>query len=211
MQFSIILAVTLWFGQPHGSLAVWWNAHWPYLRQLAIRKNISAAIQAIGALVTFYGLLRAYLRATYNQTVTERITSWVTKAWGRLLKLPQTITLSGIPSSAAFGRLGITQTPPPHNVDITQNLHEQIKRLAQYVHDRTDESSKMALDITKLTLEVDGVKDAVSELECKMREHTTSEIQAFDNKLDSKQALDLTWAIWGILVSFVGTVLSLGT
>ncbi|MCA2241157.1 hypothetical protein JF781_02110 [Mycobacterium sp. WUMAC-067] len=107
--------------------------------------------------------------------------------------------------------MGVTQTPPAHIIDITQSLDEQVKRLVQYVNDRTGEASEMAINITKLRLDIDGVKDTVTELERNMKAHTATQIQTFDRNLDSRQALDLTWAIWGLLVSFVGTASGFGT
>lgn len=209
---ATIFAATVFVGQhtdPHGSAAVWWNSQ--YARHLFSRKNAAAEIQAFGALITFYGLLRAYLRATYDQTVTERIATWITQVWGRLLKLPQTIIVSTIPSTSRVGRPGIVQTPPPHQVDITLSLSEQIAQLAQYVNDRTNEASQMAINTTKLELDIHGVKEEMMDLERKLKVHMDTQIQAFDRNLDSRQALDLTWAIWGLLISFVGTAWGFGT
>ncbi|MEE3753359.1 hypothetical protein [Mycobacterium intracellulare] len=209
---AAILAATVSVGQHTGSAAIGWNAHWLFVRHcLLSRKNIAVEIQAMGALVAFYGLLRAYVRATYAQSVSVRIVNGIKMFWGRLLRLPQTITVPTIQSTAKFGRVGVTQTPPAHIIDITQSLDEQVKRLVQYVNDRTGEASEMAINITKLRLDIDGVKDTVTELERNMKAHTATQIQTFDRNLDSRQALDLTWAIWGLLVSFVGTASGFGT
>ncbi|OMC32012.1 hypothetical protein A5739_11370 [Mycobacterium colombiense] len=213
-SIAAILATAVLVGhhvEPQGSVALWWDAHWQLIRHCALsRKNIAVEIQAVGALIAFYGLLRAYVRARYRQSVSERIVRWIKIVWGRLLHLPQTITLTGIPPARNFGRMGVTQSPPPHSVDITQSLHEQIRHLAQYVNDRTGETSKMAIDITELKLGFDGLKDSMSDLASEMREHTTNEIHSFNKQLDSTQALDLGWAIVGLLISFAGTVWGYG-
>jgi hypothetical protein len=44
-----------------------------------------------------------------------------------------------------------------------------------------------------------------------MLDYMETQIQALDNKINRTQVLDLTWAIRGLLISAVGTLLSFGT
>lgn len=211
---TIYLAGSLLFGQRQGSLAVWSHdlgqSYWLQHRVLA-RKNVATGVQALGALVTFFGLANAYVRAKYDETVWKWITDWAIRIWRTLLRKPRDVTIHAGTAHATFGVHGYASGYVTHNVDITLPLQEQIKRLADFVNRRSKESGEMGSMIRKLQHELEQVKDAASGLRRDLLAHIEAQIKQLDDRIDGIQALDLTWAIWGLLISFVGTVLSFGT
>ncbi|OMC57429.1 hypothetical protein A5747_03435 [Mycobacterium sp. IS-836] len=210
------LALALWCAQPHGSLAVWWNPHWPYLRHLLARKG-ATAIQAVGALIAFYGLARAYLRAKYDLRVWQwakrgvaRLAGRVDRLWRALLRKPLDATVHVGRASASYAwmpspAVGVSNAV----VDFTLPLQEQIKRLTEYVNKKAEQAAEMQGNIARLQRDLEKARDKTSELKRETWAHIETQIQQLNDRLNNIQALDLTWAIWGLFITFVGTVLSL--
>lgn len=61
-----------------------------------------------------------------------------------------------------------------------------------------------------LERELREARYVTSELERKIVAHIETRIQELDDKINRVQVLDLTWAIWGLLISFVGTAWGFG-
>jgi hypothetical protein len=214
---SATLATALLLGQPHGSLAVWsaeLGAHhyWPHLRHLLARKNCATAIQALGALITFYGLGSAYVRAKHDQTVGAWIKTRVERVLAKLFRRPRDNMTIHAPTAYGTFRFGMSASGlVTHNVDISLPLQEQIKRLAQFANNRAREAAEVVKKLGALERDFGKLEHGTAELERNLLEHMETQIRELDNRLDSIQALDLTWAIRGLFISFVGTVLSFGT
>lgn len=208
-------AATLLIGQPNGALAATSNElhrqHWPYIRHALSRRNIATTVQAIGALITACGLAHAYTRAKNNQTPTQWLRAEAKKTWNKTLRRtppPRRHTGSGhgtITSlTTASGRL-------VHTVDITQSLHEQIKRLATFVNNRTRDAAKLETKVAGIEHELRKIRDESSQLEARMWAQIEARIQDLNDRLDRVQVLDLTLAIRGLVISLAGTLWSLGT
>ena len=214
-SISLALAAALVLGQPRGSLAL--LSHdlardcWPHLRPLLARKNCATATQAVGALITFYGLGRVYVRAKYGLTIASWAKRGIKRLWAKLLHRPPEVAVRSGSAQGTFGLHVVAIGLVTHNVDITLSLQEQIKRLAQFVNNRSREAADMEKKITDLERELRQARDETSALERKALAHIETQIEQLSDRLDSIQVLDLRWAIWGLFVTFVGTVVSFGT
>ena len=178
---SVTLAAALLLGQPHASVAVWSRElallYWPHVRHLLARKNCATAIQSLGALITFYGLGQAYIRAKHNETVEAWAKRSIKRIWRTLLRRPRQATTHSGTAHGTFGFHGYAVGYVTHNVDITLSLHEQIKRLAQFVNSRSREAAQMESTIADLQQEFRQARDATSELERKTLAHIETQIQ----------------------------------
>ena len=207
---SLTLAAALVLGQPRGSLAVWSGElahHWPHLRHLlrllVARKNCATATQS---LVAFYGLGRAYIRAKYDITVT----AWI--LWRVFRRKPRGKDILISPGSAFIGIGTLSATAYAQIVlDPKLKLRDQIKQLAVFVNNRSQEAAERDKRITDFGRELRRAQVATTELKRAMLDYMETQIQALDNKINRTQVLDLTWAIRGLLISAVGTLLSFGT
>jgi len=206
---SLALATALLLGQPHGSLAVWshYLAHddWVQLRVLA-RKNIATTIQAIGALIAFYGLWRAYIRAKYDITVP----AWI--VWKAFRWEPSSGDYLASPRSA-FGGKGDLDAPvyPQFVFNPKHRSRQQINQLARFVNERSKALGALDKQLRNLTAELRAAEFATADLEQKTLERIEAAIKALDDRLDRKQGLDLRVAIWGLLITFGGILWGLGT
>jgi len=205
--FSAISAGVLLF-QPDGTLAHW-SAELvrdPYIRHMFARKNGATAIQAIGALIAFYGLGRAYIRAKWDVTVTE----WI--LWRVFGCNPRGKGITVSPRSALLLRPELSATAyAQFPLDSSLPLQEQIIRLSRFVNDRSRDGAAIQVAINNLRRELSRAELATTGMRQEILGRIETEVKALNDKLDSKQVLDLGWAISGLFISFVGTVLSLGT
>lgn len=210
---SLTLVAGLVLGQPRGSLAAWsadLAHHWPHLRHLlrllVARKNVATAIQAVGSLIAFYGLGRAYVRAKYDITVT----AWI--LWRVFRRKPRGKGITVAPGAALILRPELSATAYAQIVlDPKLKLRDQVKQLAVFVNNRSQEAAERDKRITDLGRKLRRAQVATTELKRDVLDRIETEVKALNDKLDRKQVLDLGWAIWGLFVTFVGTVLTFGT
>ncbi|PJE23681.1 MAG: hypothetical protein CK431_10025 [Mycobacterium sp.] len=209
------LAAALLLGEPHGSLAFasreLQRDDWPYIRHALSRKNISTGIQAVGALITFYGLGRAYTRARNNQKPGQWLYAQAKRAWNKLLRRTRRPMHHVGSATLAISAEGSASFAALHKVDITQSLHQQIKRLAAFVNKRSLELTETEIKVAGIERELRQMQAEAVELERRTWTHIQSQIQDLNQRLDRVQVLDLTWAIWGLFISFTGTLWSFGT
>jgi uncharacterized membrane protein (UPF0136 family) len=189
---SLTLAAALVLGQPHGSLAAWSHdlarLYWPQLRHLAARKNLAAATQAVGALVTFYWLGRAYIRAKYDITVT----AWI--LWRVFRRKPRGKDITVTPGPAFMLRTELSATAYAEIViDPKSRLRDQIKQLAAFANSRSKEAAERDKRITDLGRELRKVRAETSELERKTLAHIETRINELSDRLDRIQVWDLRW------------------
>lgn len=97
--FWLLLYVSsFWLWDRTGDFASW-SEHlasddW-LLHRVLERKNVATIIQAVGAFVAFYGLLRAYVRAQFGLTgagLALRIGAARQRAWARLVSRQRAVT-----------------------------------------------------------------------------------------------------------------------
>lgn len=208
---SLTLAATMLVGRLHGNGAVWWNAHWALIRHLIARKNCAAAIQAVGALITFYGLLRAYLRAKYDQPIRTWLKNRVETALRTLFRCPRQVTPTSGSAAATYGwTVGPAYGFSGHQVDITLTAREQIKQLAEHVNKRSREAIAMQKSVDDLGRDLKRLADGAVELERSLLARFETRLDQFDGRLNTTQVLDLTLAIWGLGITFAGTLLGFG-
>jgi hypothetical protein len=157
------------------------------------------------------GLARAYVRAKHDLSIGQ----WIGRGFERaLVVLRLKLRDVTIHVGAARGAIRFEARASghvEHHVDISLSLHEQISRLADFVNTRAREAARMSTKIADVERELDRVRHETSELERRTLAHMESQIQQLNDRLDGIQVLDLTWAIWGLFLSAVGTVLSFGT
>jgi hypothetical protein len=132
------LAGALLLGQRQGIFvaAVWplYLAHDDWvLHHLLARKNCATAIQAVGSVVAFLGLWRAYLRAKYKMSIRE----WI---WWRLGHEPSSgditvspgtaVVIRPVLSATAFAKFVYNpwQTPRPQSNDWPDSSTTAAKR-----------------------------------------------------------------------------------
>ena len=99
---AIVLAAVLLIGlhtEPKGSLAQWsqslghsrWPHVWHWLRSPG-RKGWATIVQLVGAVVTFYGLGIAWMRAKHGVTVAglaKGLWAWIWSTWRKSLAGPE--------------------------------------------------------------------------------------------------------------------------
>jgi hypothetical protein len=98
-----------------------------------------------------------------------------------------------------------------HNPDPSFSLQEQIQMLAQFVNDNARTVAEHGGLIADLQGKLRELEAGTATLERNLLERIEIRLDEFDDRLNTKQVLDLRWAIAGLAISFVGTVLSLGT
>ncbi|OBJ53722.1 hypothetical protein [Mycobacterium asiaticum] len=212
---SAALAAALLLGEPHGSIALasrdLQRNDWPYIRHALSRKNIGTSIQAAGALITFYGLGRAYLRTNSNQTPMQWLRDIAKKAWDKLSGNKPSPRAHHGSAHATIGWHATVSLEAMHKVDITLSLQEQIKRLATFVNNRSREATQTETRVAAIERELGKIRDDARLLEQNMWTQIDSQIKELNSRLDRVQTLDLTWAILGLFISFAGTLWSFGT
>jgi hypothetical protein len=190
--------------QPHSSLAVWsehvaHDCYWPQWRPHLSRKNCATVVVMVGSFIAFYGLLRAYVRSKYDQTIFEWI--FYKRRWGDITIVPAT----------AIGHLELSgMAHATFTLDPKQTVREQLKALAQFVNDRSAETDGLQKALTEIGREIRKLRTEASELERKTLEHIESRIDQLDSKINRTQVLDLTLAIWGLFITTIGIALGLG-
>jgi septal ring factor EnvC (AmiA/AmiB activator) len=97
------------------------------------------------------------------------------------------------------------------NLDTTQPVQEQLKRLADFVNNRSKESDFVQQKLIELGRELRQIRDQTAELERKTLERIQTQINELDQKINRTQVLDLIPAIVGLGISFLGTIFGLGT
>lgn len=203
------LAAALLLGHPHGSLANW-SAHlshdyWPQLRPALARKNVATVIQAAGSLIAFYGLLGAYLRAKHNMTVWDWVLwrlGWTHRGQDVTYSITGALVIKPVLSAPVYGRFVYKPW---------QRSRAQLKRLAIFVNDRSQEGAAQDKRIDDLAKELQKAVIGSSDLKREILERIESKLKELDDKLNRKQVLELTWAIWGIGITAVGAVAGFGT
>jgi hypothetical protein len=192
------------------------------LHHVLARKNVATGILAVGALITGYGLLSAYLRARYDERVGQWIRRVAKNAWRtlrralRALRTLRRVTMSasfrGAPTTASVPVGGAAPTVYTQFVfNPTSSLSDEVARLVDVVNDHSREGAERDRLIGGLRHDLNQAQLATTTLGQQLADRIEAEIKELNDKLNKKQVLDLRWAIGGLFITFIGILCGIGT
>lgn len=161
---------------------------------------VSTTVQLVGTLVTAYGLLYAYGRAS---RLPARIKGW----WARIRRQRRDITIEvqTIPSSAgAF--------PPDvrveFNLDASATTDEKLAELERYVRELRCMFTEVNFAISRLEKAIQEAKQHADAAAAQALADAKAELKRFGEQLNDLQAVDLRIAAAGAFIMAVGYVVS---
>ena len=157
-------------------------------------------IELVGTLVTAYGLLYAYGR---TQGWAAQIGDW----WAKIRGIsPRKHT------GAAFGSAGTLSVTAvgyePLTLDAKLPLPEQLAQVENHVNKLGLRFGPLQADIARLDRAIEQAKVHGDTVATQVLADAKREIQRFGDRLDELQAIDLTWAVRGVLITALGVFLS---
>lgn len=203
--------------EPKGSLAQWSqslaDSVWHWLRSLS-RKDWATNVQLLGAVVTFWGLWTAWLRAKHRETpwsLVKRVGTRIAERVAGMFGRPRGVVV-GVSAASLIGIGSTASAFLTFNIDNSVSTAENLERLADFVN-RLSGNTILQLEQQIVTLR-DDIKEArahASDLASKTLTHIEQQIDYLQQELDTKQVLDLKWAIWGLFITVGGIAWGLGT
>jgi hypothetical protein len=183
---------------------------WLWHRVLA-RKNWTATVQAVGSLIAFLGLWRAYARARYDLTVPGWLKSVADRLWRWICRKPrrgQDIVIAA-PTMTAHVEASATAYVT-FVLDTTLTVEEQIAGLVQFVNDRSKDGVGVQNKLVELGRDLRNLQSRASEIERNTLQRIDSRITELDDKINRTQVLDLIPAIVGLGITAFGTLFGIG-
>lgn len=165
----------------------------------------STTMQLVGTLVTGFGLLYAWARAT---RFWSRTWPRIERLLARLFEWPQHQVVR--PGGAAMGLFGWEPSVfVGLGLDRTLTVEDQLTQIERYINTNlAQEFKSVSVSLGRLRRELEQAKaqseQAIAEAEAKAQKA----IRDLESRLDATQALDLSWAIGGLFVTAAGTFLS---
>lgn len=170
----------------------------------------ATTLQFVGALVTFLGLLWAYVRARTGLGLWEMLDGGWSRAirwwdWARGRKrhviirpapMKMTLTMGTPRVTVVFARL---QRDWP--------IEDQLEQLADAIRNVQKRFKPIYADIGRLRQEIEELRSLAESSAQQTIQHIEHKVKKLNADLARGQRLDLKWAIGGLLISTVGTVL----
>lgn len=193
LVFGLMLYIAIfWLSDRHGTFALWSvqlaSDDWLQHRVLA-RKNIASVIQIVGSVIAAIGLLSAYVRTKYHLSVPQ---------W---LQVSAHLTLRPELTATAYVTF---------NLDPNATVQEQVKDLARFVNDRSRDTVFVDEKFIEIERKLRILRSDLDDLERNTMQRTDSQLHKIQARAYETDALDLTWAIWGIVIIAIGTAWGLG-
>jgi len=166
----------------------------------------ATSMQLVGTLVTGFGLLYAWVRATgVWSRHWPRIKMWL--AWWLFGKpFDQSLYPAGIDATLKGGRpypwvrLGLDRTKP---------IKHQLEHIVQYINTELRRALKgIDTEIGRLRDQLEEMRIDSEVAEQQFRAHMQAQIDELAARLDRTQILDLSWAIGGLFITAIGIFLS---
>jgi hypothetical protein len=162
-------------------------------------------VQLLGTLVTGFGLLYAWARATrFWGRTWPRIKRWWAQLWGRPVNQvvrPAGFTggLVGLEAEVMVG-LGLDRSLP---------LQEQLLQVERYINTRLpQELTGLSRRIREVRRELQDADSRSQQAVAQAKAQAQAGLKELAARLDSTQALDLSWAIVGLFITAMGVFLS---
>jgi hypothetical protein len=207
--------------EPKGTLAQWSQTlastvgpHlWHWVRSTS-RKDWATIVQLVGAVVTFGGLWTAWLRAKHGETIRslgKRLAKRIAERVVRILGIPRGVVIPVEAASAiAIGSTAFFTLT--FGIDRTKSTVENFERLVDFVN-RLSGNTILQIEqqIDELRRDIKDARAHASDLASRTLAHLEQRIDYVQKELDTKQVLDLRWAIYGLLITVIGIGMSYGT
>jgi hypothetical protein len=191
-------------------------AIWSLALEIPDLKWWSTTLQLVGAVVAFLGFSGAYVRAECGLTLRAwvwqqllRFARRVKLLWDRLRHKPIIIRVqAGAGATMGAGTPLVATYPSPLVLDQTLPLEQQVAQLADYANKLQQAVPKLKQEIHRLDGRIDEAQAGASELAEKLLAHLRDAIDQLSKRLNEAQVLDLRWAIFGLAITVVGTLMS---
>jgi hypothetical protein len=143
---------------------LWRCVRWPSSGKIANCRNRRVALPESRRSESgvSHGLLRAYVRARYDLTVTGWLKSVVDRVWRWIRRKPRRVDIVISPATATIRVETGASGYVTFNLDTTQTVQEQLKRLAEFVNNRSKESNFVQQNLIELgreTRQMRGIGD----------------------------------------------------
>lgn len=186
----IIVAQIDWAGKT----AAWW----------------ATSFQFVGAVVTFGGLLWAYIRARTGLGLWElfdRVWARTGRWLNRLLRRRRNVMIRVGPAVAIAGMGTPTVEVGFGRLDYSLPIQEQLEQLANAIRNLESWFNPIRADQRKIRHEIDTVRTLAESSTEQAIAHIEAKVERLTADLNKGQTLDLRWAIGGLLISAIGTFL----
>jgi septal ring factor EnvC (AmiA/AmiB activator) len=87
-------------------------------------------------------------------------------------------------------------------------MEQQLAQVEEYVNQRSERDSDFDTQFQELSIAIDELRTNISSTEANALAHIETQINALTERLDNMQALDLRWAIVGVLIAACGVAVS---
>jgi hypothetical protein len=173
--------------------------------QMLSVKYTSITTQLVGSLLTLFGLLFAYLRASHRgDTVREQLRALGLRLIGRREIEVHSAQASGTMNirGYAYGEVDLQDWPE-------LPVQEQIDKMADYIRNHVMGNFRQVFDrLEKLKSDVEQAHTAAADKSAEAYNKAKAELDQLRRELEQRQVLDLRWAIFGIYIATIGVALS---
>ena len=156
-------------------------------------------VELVGTLVTAYGLLYAYGRA---KGLREQLRDW----WARIRREPRHATVHAPAAFASTGTL-TADAYVKFQLDETLPIPEQLAQLENYVCELRGMFGPVNSNVARLDRAIEQA-NAADTVAGQALTDAKREIDRFGDRLDELQAVDLSVASIGVLITAVGVFLN---
>jgi hypothetical protein len=168
----------------------------------------------VGAVVTFGGLWIAWLRAKHGETIrslAKRLGAQITERVARMFGASRGVVIS-TQAASLIGTGSTASVFLTFNVANTVSTAENLERLADFVNRLSGNTiPHLEQQIVSLRGDIKDARAYAADLVSQTVTQLQEQINHLEQELDSKQVLDLRWAIYGLLITVGGIALGLGT
>lgn len=162
-------------------------------------------VQLVGTVVTGFGLLYAYMRATRFWSVHR---PRITRFWARLWRKPIGQRVEAIDHAFATDSLEI-ELFRGLELDRTLPMDEQLLQVQRYINTRLPQEFAALSDrIRQVRSELETANSRSQQAVDQARAEAQAAIDEMAARLDTTQSLDLTWAIVGLFITAGGILLN---
>ncbi|WP_006241813.1 hypothetical protein [Mycolicibacterium tusciae] len=180
-------------------------------------KWLATTLQVAGTTLTAFGLTSAYVRSKHQKALPDylrwqatQLTKWFVRQWKRLLRRPIRVVVQ--PNTGAIRIMGhapIVQIGPAAlAVNEGDPIQLQIAHLVVYINDLNKRVSGIDKRVSVVDRDIGKVRNDLSTKQRETLAHMQGQIVDFDRRLDMKQVVDLRWAIRGLVITAIGSLLS---
>ena len=175
------------------------------LAWLLSAKVTSISAQLFGSLLTLFGLLFAYLQVSNRgKTVPAQLREFFLTLIGRHQPNVHSIECAATVTASCSVDLQVVLR------DLRElPVQEQIDKLAHYIRNHvTEDHGQLLHRLKELQSVVEKAHSAAFEQSKMAYKKSSDDLQQFGREQDQQQVLELRWAIFGIYIMTIGTVLS---